>query len=64
MRNRFNISVAEVGDLDKWQVATLAIVMVSNDSKHVEAQFQKIDQFIEASVAGEAYVTARELSFT
>lgn len=62
LRNQFNVSVAEVDDLDKWQVATLAIVMVSNDQVYLESQFEKIDQFIEQRIAGHGFVTFREMS--
>lgn len=62
LRNQFNVSVAEVDDLDKWQIATLAIVMVSNDASYLEVQFEKIAQFIESTIAGEGLVTSRELT--
>jgi uncharacterized protein YlxP (DUF503 family) len=35
--NRFNVSVAEVDNTDKWQRASLGIAAVSNDSKHMES---------------------------
>ena len=35
LRNRFNVAVAEVDDLDHRQAATLGIVSVSNDSKYL-----------------------------
>ena len=47
LKSRFNISVAEIGDLDKWQTATLGICMIANDQKYVEAGLQKILNFIE-----------------
>lgn len=62
LRNQFNVSVAEVDDLDKWQIATLVIVMVSNDQVYLESQFEKIDQFIEQRIAGHGFVTFREMS--
>jgi len=59
---RFNISVAEVDHLDKWQRAALAIVMVANDRAHLEAAFEKISAFIEQEISGKAFVTAKELN--
>jgi uncharacterized protein YlxP (DUF503 family) len=48
LRNRFNISVAEVENNDKWQRATLAVAMVSSDKKYVDAQIQAILREIES----------------
>ena len=31
VRNKFNVSIAEVGANDSWQAATLGVVSVSND---------------------------------
>ncbi len=35
IRNKFNVSVAEVEDNDLWQKATLAVAAVSNDKAHL-----------------------------
>jgi len=35
IRNKFNVSVAEVDDNDLWQKATLAVAVVSNDKSHL-----------------------------
>ncbi len=35
IRNKFNVSVAEVGDNDLWQKASLAVAAVSNDKTHL-----------------------------
>jgi hypothetical protein len=37
LRNRFNVSVAEVEHQDLWQRARLAIVSVNTDHGHLEA---------------------------
>ena len=36
LRNKFNVSVAEVEDNDAWQIATLGITCVSNSARHVD----------------------------
>jgi len=36
LRSRFNVSVAEIENSDKWQRASLGIATVSNEPKHVE----------------------------
>jgi uncharacterized protein YlxP (DUF503 family) len=48
-RGRFNASVAEVGDLDSWQVATLAFSVVSNSGAHADEMLAEIVRFIEAN---------------
>ncbi len=35
IRNKFNVSVAEVDDQDLWQKASLAVAAVSNDKAHL-----------------------------
>ena len=37
LRSRFNVAVAEVDNNDKWQRASLGVVTVSNESRHVES---------------------------
>ncbi len=41
LRDSFNVSVAEVADQDKWQVATMGIVAVSTDSGYVHGLLTK-----------------------
>ncbi|MCL2767061.1 MAG: DUF503 domain-containing protein [Peptococcaceae bacterium] len=48
VRNRFNASVAEVGDLEMWRRSSLAMSMVSNDQTHINKTFDSIIGFIEA----------------
>jgi hypothetical protein len=42
MRSRFNVSVAEVDNGDKWQRASLGVVAVSNESRHIESVMGKV----------------------
>ncbi|MHB9029343.1 MAG: DUF503 domain-containing protein [Candidatus Latescibacterota bacterium] len=37
LRSRFNVAVAEVDNGDKWQRASLGVVAVSNESRHIES---------------------------
>ena len=55
LRQRFEISVAEVDHHDTWQRATLALACVSGDSRHANEVISKAMDFIEDSVDG--YVT-------
>ncbi|HTG02085.1 MAG TPA: DUF503 domain-containing protein [Nitrospirota bacterium] len=44
IRNKFNVSVAEVEDNDLWQKASLAVAAVSNDKTHLN---QTLDHVLE-----------------
>ncbi len=43
LREKFNVSVAEVGEQDLWQKAVLGIACVANEGKHVN---QVLDQAV------------------
>lgn len=47
LRNRFNISIAEVGHNDKWQRAVLGISVVANEKRFIDEVSGKILAFIE-----------------
>jgi uncharacterized protein YlxP (DUF503 family) len=59
VRARFNVSVAEVGDMTRWQVATVAVAVVSNDRAHVNEVLDRVTSTIAG--AGAALVTQREM---
>ena len=62
VKNKFNVSIAEVDELDKWQVATLGISCVSNSHVHANEVLSKVVNFIEAARI-EAEVLDYELEF-
>ncbi len=47
VRSRFNASIAEVDDLDLWQMATLGVAVVGNDRRHVNGLLEKIRATVE-----------------
>ncbi|MFC1889239.1 DUF503 domain-containing protein [Thermodesulfobacteriota bacterium] len=47
-RNKFNASIAEVGDNDLWQRSELGITLVANDMKFVNSSLDKILNFIDS----------------
>jgi hypothetical protein len=47
IHNRFNASIAEVGDNDKWQIVKLGAAVVSNRSDHVNSQISAIVKMVE-----------------
>ncbi len=56
LRTRFLVSATEVGERDLWQIAHLAIAIVSADSRHADEVLGKALAFIEAE-AGDAVIT-------
>ena len=48
LRERFNVSIAEIDHLDSWQASVIAAVTVSNDRVHAE----QVLQAVEAHAAG------------
>ncbi|HZK18821.1 MAG TPA: DUF503 domain-containing protein [Clostridia bacterium] len=45
--NQFNISVAEVGNNDLWQRATIGAVCLSNETSHVHSILSNVVKFVE-----------------
>ncbi len=41
MRRKFNVSAAEVGDLDSWNRAILGVVCVSNEAGYAQGLLNK-----------------------
>ena len=52
IRGRFNVSVAEVADLDRWQTLAIGVSCVSNDSRHANEVLSKIVDFVEDHTGG------------
>jgi hypothetical protein len=46
VRNKWNVSVAEVDSQDMLQVAELGIAQVSGDARYVRASLEKVAQMI------------------
>jgi uncharacterized protein len=46
LKNKFNISVAEVEDNDLWQLATVGICFVSNDKRFTNEVLSKAVEFV------------------
>lgn len=44
--DRFNVGVAEVDDQDLWQLATIGIACISNDSRLANEVLSKVVDFI------------------
>jgi len=46
LRNRFNVSVAEVDDQQLWQMATLGVCCLSNNSRYTNEVLSKVVNFV------------------
>lgn len=49
VRDRFNVSAAEVDDQDAWQRSTLAFACVASDADYAHGLLTKVVTFIEQS---------------
>ena len=49
VRDKFHVSVAEVEDGDKWQLATIGVCCVSNDGRHANEMISRIVEYIETT---------------
>lgn len=47
IRQRFNVSIAEIEHQDKWQRATLAVAAVANEVKYLDGILTAVVTFIE-----------------
>ena len=46
LRNKFNVSVAEVDDQDLWQKATIGVCCLSNDKRYTNEVLSKVVNFV------------------
>lgn len=44
--NRFNASIAELGNPDLWKHAQLAVCIIGNDVRHVNSQLSTVASFV------------------
>jgi len=47
IKNRFNVSIAEIANHDDWKLATVGIVTISNDTIYVQQLLNKVIEYIE-----------------
>lgn len=48
VKNKFNVSIAEVGDNDVWQRSQIGLSVVGNDSSHINSILDNILNFIDS----------------
>jgi len=61
VKNRFNVSISEVGDHDLWQRAQIGICTVGNDRRQINSSLDKIIDFIERMNLAEMVHTEMEI---
>ena len=47
VKNKFNVSIAEVGDQDLWQRSQIGFCLVGNEKRFINSALDKIVDFIE-----------------
>lgn len=50
VKNKFNVSIAEIDSLDLWQKATLGIACVNTDSAHAHETLSRVVNLIEKNL--------------
>lgn len=50
IQKKFNVSIAEVGDLEKWQRASLGMAFVTNEKRQIDRIFDTIHRQVESRV--------------
>ena len=50
IRNKFNVSIAEVAENEKWQRTVLGMALVSNDRKMIDGVFNQIINLINSDL--------------
>ena len=54
VKHRYNVSIAEVDNQDKWQLATIGISYVNGHHSQVQELLTKIVDYIESEAKGSA----------
>ena len=61
VRNRFPVSIAEVGDHELWQSAVIGFCLVSSEQVFVRSSIDKVISFIENLCLAEVIVSHTEV---
>ncbi|UCH06303.1 MAG: DUF503 domain-containing protein [Deltaproteobacteria bacterium] len=61
VHNKFNVSIAEVGSNDKWQMIELGISAVGNDRRFVNSALDTILSYIDSLYLGEIVDSSIEI---
>ncbi|MCD6262136.1 MAG: DUF503 domain-containing protein [Deltaproteobacteria bacterium] len=61
VKNRFNVSIAEVGSNDKWQKIEIGITAAGNDRRHIDSSLNNVLTYIEKLCLAEMINTEMEI---
>ena len=61
VRAKFNVGIAEVAEQDTWQRSVVGLVVVGNESRHVDSMLQNIVSFAESLYVAEILDRQTEL---
>ncbi len=61
IRNRFNVAVSEIDNHDLYQRATLGIVSISNERRHLDSTLCKVMELIKKNIQSEVIDYETEL---
>ncbi len=53
VKNRFNVSIAEIGSNDMWQRIELGITAVGNERTHIDSSLNSVISFLDKMYAAE-----------
>ena len=61
VRNKFNMSVAEVGSNDRWQKIELGISTIGNDRRHIDSSLNHVLRFLDSLCLAQIVDTEMEI---
>lgn len=61
VRNKFNVSVAEIEEQDIHQITVLGLTLVAGGTSHADSMMDTIINFIEGNTEGELIHVDREI---
>lgn len=61
VHKKFNVSIAEIGSNDKWQMIELGISAVGNDRRFVNSALENILSFLDSLYLGEIIDSTMEI---
>lgn len=64
VRQRFNVSIAEVGEQDQWRTAVLGLTCVNSDPVHLDQTVGRVVGMIEDLARGDAELVDVETEVT
>lgn len=61
VRNKFNMSIAEVGSNDRWQKIELGVSAIGNDRKHIDSSLNSVLRFLDSLCLAQIVDTEMEI---